>query len=111
MEEQRTGMSPKTVSIISHITIIGWVIALIKYKEDRDELSAFYIRQTLGITLLGVAGSFVGRSFGSMGTASASVIGIAAFVFWIISIIGAANGEKKMVPLVGEYFQEWFKSI
>jgi hypothetical protein len=54
MEEQYNGMSPKTIAIISHLTIIGWVFALIKYRDEHSELSAFYIRQTLGITLLGI---------------------------------------------------------
>lgn len=111
MEEHNTSMAPKTVAIISHITIIGWVYALIKHRENQDELSSFYLRQTLGITLLGVAGTFLSNAFGRMGAASSSVIGIATFVFWIISIIGAANGEKKLVPLLGEYFQDWFKSL
>ena len=111
MEEQYNGMSPKTIAIISHLTIIGWVFALIKYRDEHSELSAFYIRQTLGIILLGIVGTFIGRTFGTMGAASSSIIGIVAFVLWIISLIGAANGEKKLVPLVGEYFQDWFKSI
>ncbi|HKK73899.1 MAG TPA: hypothetical protein VJ953_02400 [Saprospiraceae bacterium] len=111
MEENKNGLSPRTIAIISHLTIIGWVFALIKHREDRSQLSAFYLRQTLGITLLGVAGTFIGNSFGSLGGPSSSIIGIAVFVFWIISLIGASNGEEKTVPLLGEYFQDWFKSL
>lgn len=111
MEEHQTGLSPKTIAIISHLTIIGWVFALIKHQQRQSEMSAFYLRQTLGITLLGVAGTFISTSLGSLGAASSSVIGIATFVFWIISLIGAANGEQKIVPLLGEYFQDWFKAL
>jgi uncharacterized membrane protein len=41
-----------------------------------------------------------------------NVIGwIITLVFWIISIVGAVNGEKKEIPLVGKLFQDWFSGL
>ena len=60
-------MSPHTVAIVSHLTIFGLIYAMVKNHAQRSELGAFYIRQSLGITLLGVAGYFIRDSFGAMG--------------------------------------------
>jgi uncharacterized membrane protein len=39
------------------------------------------------------------------------VLSIVVFVFWIMSLIGSIQGEKKETPIVGKYFQDWFKSL
>jgi uncharacterized membrane protein len=95
-------MDAKTKAIISHITWIGWVIALVVNSKEKDELTSFYIRQTLGIFLL---------SFVAMIPMLRTIVGIAMVIFWIISLIGAVQGEMKPIPIIGEYFQEWFKGL
>ncbi|MCK3683281.1 hypothetical protein [Maribellus sp. YY47] len=96
-------MDGKTKAIVAHIYWIGWVIALILNSNDKDELASFYIRQLLGLFLLSIVLLFI------------PIIGwianIVVFVFWIISLIGAINGEKKLIPLVGNLFQDWFKAL
>ena len=96
-------MDGKTKAIVAHITIIGWIIALVINSNEKDELASYYIRQTLGIYLLGIVLSII---------PVVNLIGwIVVFVFWIMSLIGAIQGEKKETPLVGKYFQDWFKSL
>jgi uncharacterized membrane protein len=96
-------MDGKTKAIVAHITIIGWIIALVINSSEKDELASYYIRQLLGLYLLGIICSII------------PVIGwiasIAVFVFWIMSLVGAIQGEMKETPLVGKYFQDWFKSL
>ncbi|MCR9226738.1 MAG: YtxH domain-containing protein [Flavobacteriaceae bacterium] len=95
--------SGKTVAIVAHLTIIGWIIALIMNSSNKTEIGSFYIRQTLGIGLLGIVLGII------------PIINFIAWIFplilWIVSLIGAINGNKKPVFLVGEYFQDWFKSL
>ncbi len=95
--------SGKTVAIVAHLTLIGWIIAIIMNSSNKTELGSFYIRQTLGIGLLGLVLGLI------------PIINFIAWVFplilWIISLVGAINGNKKPVFLVGEYFQDWFKSL
>ncbi|GAB5552385.1 MAG: hypothetical protein Sapg2KO_19760 [Saprospiraceae bacterium] len=109
--ENNSEMSPHTVAIVSHLTVFGLIYAMVKNQTHKSELGAFYIRQTLGITLLGVAGYLLKGSFGSLGQTSGSIFHIAMVVFWVISFINALKGEQKIVPLLGEYFQDWFKSV
>jgi len=95
-------MDGKTKAIVAHITLIGWIIALVLNSQEKDEYASFYIRQMLGLLIISFLGfiPFLGIIFG-----------IAGLVLWIISLIGAASGEMKTLPVVGQYFQDWFKSL
>ncbi len=96
-------MDGKTKAIVAHIYWIGWVIALILNSNEKDELTSFYLRQLLGLFLFSVVIFFI---------PVINIFGwIITFVFWIISLIGALNGEKKELPVVGKLFQDWFKGI
>jgi len=96
-------MDGKTKAIVAHITYIGWIIALVINSNQKDEIASFYIRQLLGIYLFSIVISFV---------PVINILGwLVALVFWILSLIGAVNGEIKETPVIGKYFQDWFKGI
>ncbi|RED44515.1 putative membrane protein [Winogradskyella eximia] len=95
----------KNVAIIAHIWWIGWIIALIMNNgEKKTELGSFYIRQMLGLLLFSFL-SWIPIPYFPF------IIGVAGLVLWIMSLIGALSGEKKPVPIIGEQFQDWFKSL
>ena len=96
-------MDGKTKAIIAHIYWIGWVIALVLNSSEKDEITSFYIRQLLGLFLLSIVLLFI--------PIIGWVANIIILVFWVISLIGAINGEQKEIPWVGKYFQEWFKAL
>jgi uncharacterized membrane protein len=96
-------MDGKTKAIVAHIYWIGWIIALVLNSNSRDEFASFYIRQLLGIFLFSIIIAFI---------PIINIIGwIITLVFWILSLIGAIQGEKKETPWVGKYFQQWFKAL
>ena len=96
-------MDGKTKAIVAHIYWIGWVIALVLNSNDKDELTSFYLRQLLGLFLFSIVIAFV---------PVINIFGwITTFIFWLISLLGAVNGERKEIPLVGNLFQDWFKGI
>jgi uncharacterized membrane protein len=106
--ESNGGPSPegKSRAVIAHLTWIGWLIALIQNGGDKkDEFASFYVRQMLGLLILMIMGYIL------MFVLVGFIILIAVFVFWIMSIIAANNGEKKETPLVGKLFQDWFKNM
>ena len=96
-------MDGKTKAIVAHITLIGWIIAIIVNNNEKDEIASFYIRQMLGLILFSIVTSFI-----PVVNMIAWILGL---VMWIISLIGAVNGEEKLIPVVGEYFQDWFKGL
>lgn len=99
-------MDNKTTAIVAHLTIIGWIVALVMNSNEKSDLVSFYLRQYLGIMLIGILGSLL--SFIYILSLAVFVIAIA---LWLVSIIGAVSGEKKELPVVGEYFQDWFKGV
>jgi uncharacterized membrane protein/vacuolar-type H+-ATPase subunit H len=93
----------KNVSIIAHVWWIGWIIALVMNNGDKKtELGSFYIRQMLGLLL---------ASFLVWIPVIGWILSIVILVLWIMSLIGSLSGEKKLTPILGEYFQDWFKGI
>jgi len=94
----------KNIAIIAHITLIGWIVALIMNGgEKKSEFASFYIRQMLGLALLSIICSFI--------PIVNFVAWIGMLILWIMSLVGAIGGKESLTPVLGEKFQEWFKSL
>jgi uncharacterized membrane protein len=96
-------MKGKTIAIVSYITIIGWVIALVLNQDKKDKFASFHIRQSL---LLIIAAAVLGWI-----PVLGWILAIVIFVFWIIGLISAVQGTKKEVPVLGPLAQKWFASL
>lgn len=98
-----SGVDGKTIGIVSYITLIGWIIAIILNSSTKSSFASFHLRQTLGLWLMLLVLSII------------PIINIFAWalvlILWIIGLVSAVNGEEKPVPFVGGYFQEWFKGL
>lgn len=101
-------MDDKTKSIVAHLTLIGWVIALVMNQSDKGENTSFYLRQNLGLTVIAIVGSVIGMFTLSI---VSTIVSIAVAVLWVLSLLGALSGEKKPSPVVGDMFQQWFKGL
>lgn len=97
----------KTVAIVSYLTIVGFVIAIVLHSSKKTKLGSYHLRQTLGLFLTGLATTFL-MIIPILGWILAPLIGIALFVLWIIGLIAAVNGQMKPVPVLGEQYQKWF---
>lgn len=100
----------KTTAIIAYITIIGLIIAFVKNNEVKDPFASFHIRQMLGICVTGFALGVIGI-IPILGTLISLLGTLFVIILWVMGLISAVNGEEKKVPILGEYYQEWFKGI
>ncbi len=106
----------KNRAIVAHITLIGWIIALVQ-NNPKNEFASFYIRQMLGLVILGVAIQILSMIFifiPFLGILLSWVFLLCSFgvvALWVMSLIGAVNGKKEPTPFIGQYFQDWFKSM
>lgn len=102
-------MDDKTKSIVAHLTIIGWVIALILNQQEKGPNTSFYLRQMLGLTIIAILGSLVFSILPVpfLGTAWS----ILMLILWVLSLVWAIGGTQKPLPVVGDMFQQWFKGI
>lgn len=99
----------KNIATICYLTLIGTVIAILMNNDTKSEFASFHIRQALGIFLtFFLLGYFIGYFDSWMIT---SAFWVFIFALWIYGFIGALNGEKKEMPIVGKLFQNIFKNL
>lgn len=108
--QQSSSMDPKTIAIISYITLIGTIIALVINMNDKKDFASFHIRQSLGLGLSLIVIGFI-AIIPILGWIVYIVGMVVLFVLWIIGLMGALNGQEKVVPILGDKFQEWFKGL
>jgi hypothetical protein len=92
----------KNVAIIAHITLIGWIIALVMNNGNKSEFGSFYIRQMLGLILFSLVGIIPIIGW---------IMWLVVLAAWIMSLVSALGGTMKPTFLFGQQFQEWFKSL
>lgn len=100
----------KTNATISYLTIIGTVIALLLNSGDKkNSFTSFHIRQNVGLNILYFLNQWIIYKY--FGLIAFWVIGAVTIVLWFIGFMGVLRGEEKLVPIFGDKFQEWFKSL
>ncbi|AWM14695.1 hypothetical protein NHF50_12885 [Flavobacterium sp. NRK F10] len=100
----------KNTAIISYITIIGSVIAIfMNQDENKSNFASFHIRQALGIFLTFFLLGYPIGYFNSWMVSSAFWLFI--FILWIYGFLGCLNNEKRIVPIVGDFYQKFFKNL
>jgi uncharacterized membrane protein len=105
------GEEDKTVAIVSYLTLIGFIAALIIHTNKKTKLGAFHLRQTLGLFLtvicLAVCG-IVLMVIPVLGWLADLALWACLFVLWLLGLISAINGQAKPVPVLGPMYQKWF---
>ncbi|MDR1789842.1 MAG: hypothetical protein LBR12_05830 [Opitutaceae bacterium] len=99
------GDNGKIVAVVSYLTLIGFVIAVVLHSQKKTPLGAFHLSQTLGLLLAGLALGFV-CIIPVLGWLVAIVGSLFLFVCWILGLIAAIGGEQKPFPLIGKFIQE-----
>lgn len=106
-------MNNKTLSILSYVTLIGWLIAYLSGKDKADALLKYHLKQSLGLAIVSILFSIVLNVIASIVPALSflSIAGLVILVFWILGIINAANGALKPIPVFGKAFENQFAFI
>ena len=99
----------RQMAIISYITLIGLVIAFSMNVEKKNEFARFHIRQALGLNILFYIISFFIGYFNSLMISGSFYVFF--IVLWVFGLTNAIQSEYKPIPLLGDYFQDWFKSV
>jgi len=105
----------KTVAVLSYITLIGWIVALVMHNGDNNtRLGAFHIRQSLGIMILGFGIMIVAIIFAFipiLGILVNLVLYLSLLGAWIYGLVMAIQGEQKPIPFVGEPIQKILEGV
>lgn len=99
----------KIAAITSYVLVVGVLIAMSMNSENKNSFASFHIRQALGISLTFISLGLIISNFDSLMISAPMWISVS--VLWSYGIFSAINGTTKPMPLLGNYFQKWFKSI
>ena len=103
----------KTTAIVSYLTLIGFIVAVIMHGSNKTRLGAYHLRQSLGLMLTAIAVGIAATILAFIPFVG-WLAGVAAWfgmlVLWIMGLLSAINGEQKPVPVLGIHFQQWFGS-
>ena len=94
-------MTKKGTDIVAYITIIGWVIALLC--GTREE-SKFHLNQSLVLILTNIIWGVIGKVLAFIpiiGWLAIPIGYLIIFIFWLMGLICAVQGQEKAVPLIG----------
>ncbi len=101
----------KTTAIVSYLTLIGFVVAVVLHGQKKTRLGAYHLRQSLGLMLTGVAVMIGGTILGFipfLGWLVSLAAWVGLLVLWVTGLIAAANGEQKPVAVLGAHYERWF---
>jgi hypothetical protein len=91
------------VALLSYCWIPGWIIAALINQNKHSEFGIFHLRQGLGLLLLTFILFFVVRF-------RLIVVGI-YLVFAVLGISSSLSNKLNGVPVFGNLFDSWFKSL
>jgi uncharacterized membrane protein len=101
----------KTVAIISYLTLVGFIAAVVIHGSRKTQLGAYHLRQSLGLMLTACAIAFAGMVLAflpHLGWLADFALWLGVFALWVIGFITAACGELKPLPVLGQKFEGWF---
>jgi uncharacterized membrane protein len=93
----------KVVSVLSYLTIIGWLVALFLYGDQKSSFARFHLRQSLGLILTGAMLAFI--------PLIGWLLSIGVIVAWFLGLFHAINGQRRKLPIVGQFYQTHFDFI
>ncbi len=89
-------MTKKTTDIVAYITWIGWIVA---FCAGTKQESKFHLNQALVIWLIELVLIVLG--YIPIVGIVASILSLVMFVFWIMGLVSACQGNEKELPLIG----------
>ncbi len=109
----------KTVAILSYLTLIGFIIAIVLHNGKKTALGTFHLQQALGLVVTAIGGCIAIVILGIilafipvLGWILSLLInlgfGLGMLALVIIGFINALNGQMKPLPVVGAQYQKWF---
>lgn len=105
-------MNNKSLSVLSYITLIGWLVAYFTGRDQANDLLRYHLRQSLGLLIAGfLLGMVLNILMAITSLYSLGYLSLSVLVLLIIGAINAANEVKKPLPFIGKMFENKFSFI
>jgi uncharacterized membrane protein len=106
MAKSSTGLEENIAALLSYV--VGWVTGLIFFLIEKDnKFVKFHAMQSI-ITFGGLMViSWILTMIPVIGWVIGTILGILAFVLWIVLMVKAYKGEKFKLPVIGDLAEKW----
>jgi uncharacterized membrane protein len=101
--------NPKVISIISYLTIVGWLLGYV-LNDQKSPLASFHQRQSLGVYLVFLVSSML-MWIPILGWIAGVLVFLLGLALWLIGISDAFREKMDAVPILGVNFQKWFAGL
>lgn len=85
------------VSVLSYITLIGWLAALVIYGHHKSTLASFHLRQSLGLIITAAILSFI--------PLIGWLLNLAVIIAWFVGLYQAVLKIQQPIPILGKFYQ------
>ncbi len=100
MAKKKNQDSKTYAFIATFLSIIGFIIALLAWKDDKYVMH--YAKQSLVIFIIGIIAGMV-FIIPILGWVAGAVLYVAYVIFWFMSWINALSGEMKDIKIVSDF--------
>lgn len=111
-KKSSTGLESNIGGLLSYV--LGWITGLIFFLvEVKDEFVRFHAMQSIivfgAITVVGIVLSVLQLipGIGILFTVLSALVGLFAFVLWIVLMVKAYQGERYKLPWAGELAERY----
>ena len=103
-------MDNKTLSIVSYVTVIGWLISYFSSKDNtaKSSLVIYHQKQSLGLVIVGIAYGIISRILLMFVPAIAIIFSLVSIVLLVFMVIGIDLYLKVRlyIQLKTKYYQD-----
>lgn len=88
----------KAFSILSYITLIGWLVAIVLHGNHKSSFACFHLRQSLGLIITGALLALI--------PLIGWLLNVVVLLVWVYAFYHVIQGHKIKVPFLGDFYQE-----
>ena len=106
MAKSSTGLEENIAALLSYV--VGWVTGLIFFLIEKDsKYVKFHAMQSIITFGALMIISWILTVIPVIGWVISMLLGILAFVLWIVLMIKAYKGERFKLPVIGDLAEKW----
>lgn len=109
-KKEEATMPSNTAAALSYV--LGLITGIIFWATRKgDDFVRFHAVQSIGLSVTWLIGWMILTFIPVLGWILIPFWGLLMFVFWLVSIVKAYQGEKFELPVIGSYIQKIGKQI
>ncbi len=98
LKQNRVYAKAKFISILSYLTLLGWLIATVLHGSQKSSYTIFHLKQSLGLIITGAILALI--------PLIGWLLNIAILFAWFYALFHVIQGHKQKVPFLGDFYQQ-----